>query len=132
MMLPLSAVASRCAYAVDIFYPAGLATLTAEQKEGLIDAIRRTEQAGRILGIHVVGHADRSEGLTRTQEADLSLRRARSIRDFVNRVRPDLAPLTYVEGKGALQPVAQPGDEKNRRVELEVVCPSRWQPWGTK
>lgn len=126
--LPLLAAASKCIGGADVHFAPRLSVMGASEKQIVIHAIERLERSSRILQVVATGHADLSDALPEDGAEKLSMRRAREVRDFIVSVRPELAPQTYVEAKGTQQPVAEPGDERNRRVELELICPSNWSP----
>jgi hypothetical protein len=125
---PLFAAASKCIGMVDVHFSPRLSTVSASEKEIVIHAIERLERRSKILQVIAIGHADLSDALPEDRAEKLSMRRVREVRNFVVSVRPELAPQTYVEAKGTQLPVAGPGDERNRRVELELICPGNWSP----
>lgn len=85
-----------------------------ELKASIIDFIK-INNPKMIL---IEGHTD-SDG-SETHNNNLSLNRARSVKDFINRELPDISILC--EGKGSRKPVAPntnaEGKRKNRRVEI--------------
>jgi outer membrane protein OmpA-like peptidoglycan-associated protein len=132
LALPLTAGASKCAEVMEIRFAPRIAAISTQDKERIADAIERLERTSRVLLVLPVGHADTSDFPDKSKADVLSLERARSIRDYLARVRPDLASLINIEGKGLNQPAAKLGDRRNRRVDLEIICPANWQPWRTQ
>ena len=125
---PRSGAASSCVRYTDLYFAPGAATLTVLQEGEILDAIEHLEKRSRILQVIATGHADASDALAAVAAVELAARRANAVQAFVVKVRPALKQLTYAESKGMLQPQAPAGDSKNRRVELQLICPSSGAP----
>ena len=97
------------------------ATLTGQAESVLLDQVRVLEE-NPAQAISVTGHTDSygPDGYNK----DLSLDRARAVRDFLEKSGVDESIVT-VSGAGELEPVADnstlTGRSQNRRVELQII-----------
>lgn len=86
----------------------------------LMDSITRRISNRYISKIDIIGHTD-SRG-TAENNLILSLQRAQSVKNFMIKRIPKIAPFTFTIGKGQTQPVddneTEIGRANNRRVEI--------------
>lgn len=120
LLLPNSALASKCSVAADVFFAPNSAAMDEESLEKLFEPIRKVQKSNTVLAFIASGHADKSEA-TGEQAKSLSLARAGEVAAQVVRRYPALANVVHIASHGSTQPVAADA-YKNRRVEVEVVC----------
>ena len=97
------------------------ANLTGQAESVLLDQVKVLEE-NPAEQISITGHTDSSG--PDTYNKDLSLERAKSVRDFL--IKSEIDPsIVTVSGAGELEPVADNGTRigrtQNRRVELKIV-----------
>ena len=125
--------------ATDASFNKGSSSLDATAAEKLAKGLDRYRPFQSINEgvIIIVGHAGKDEKVSDSERDLLALRRAKSAQDFFIKQGVPYH-LTYIESKGATQPVTKIGATDLRpdyRVEIEfrlVPKPDPCQEWGAK
>lgn len=114
-------LASQCVVAADLLFEPGVFGISTEQEKVVDRPIEKVRKSNTIVAFIVVGHADSAE-VPEQEQLELSLKRAKSVGEYVLRAHPDLKGLVHVEGKGATQPISYTNQTVNRRADIEVIC----------
>jgi OmpA-OmpF porin, OOP family len=106
------------------FASAKLSSLARPVVADAVEAIKRTQAAGKFSHVKVVGYAD-TVGSTEGQDR-LSIRRSDAVRDELIRNGIE-ADVIKTEGRGKLEPAVLTGDQvknpRNRRVRIVIYRP---------
>jgi outer membrane protein OmpA-like peptidoglycan-associated protein len=113
--------ASQCFSAADLYFEPGVFEISAAQEKVVDRPIEEVRKTNTILAFIVVGHADSAEA-SEKELLELSLKRAKSVSEYVLRVHPELEGLVHIEGKGSTQPMSHTNRAANRRADIVVPC----------